>query len=111
MQADIKKDLLFIAIFLLLLGLTFIAEKKYFSNQNTHSRFHQKDNPIHNAVVLHRTVKNCSDHAMTGEPQTIKLENEDGTIRYSNYLCRNRYQEQCVSDGSFDTYYDEWCED
>lgn len=30
---------------------------------------------------------------------------------YCNYICRNRYEEQCILDGSFDTYYEEWCED
>ncbi len=118
MQADNKRNLLLIAALLLLLGLTFVNfEKKnqpknnYFPNPNAYPEYYQKDNPIHKAIVLHRTVKNCSDRAMIGEPQTIKLKNTDGTTRYSNYLCRDRYQEQCVSDGSFDTYYDEWCED
>jgi hypothetical protein len=47
---------------------------------------------------------------VVGEPQTIELKKEDGTY-YCNYICRSRYEEQCFSDGTFDTYYDEWCED
>jgi len=29
---------------------------------------------------------------------------------YSNYLCRNRFKEQCVLDGTYDNYYDERCD-
>jgi peptidoglycan hydrolase-like protein with peptidoglycan-binding domain len=28
---------------------------------------------------------------------------------YANYTCTNRYQQQCIADGSFDNYYDEAC--
>ena len=29
---------------------------------------------------------------------------------YGNYYCSPRYYEQCILDGTFDTWYDEWCE-
>ena len=57
------------------------------------------------ANTLLRTVKDCSNGTAIGALQRIDL-----TSGYSNYTCGSRYQEQCIDDGSFDTYYDETCE-
>jgi hypothetical protein len=84
----------------------------YMPNPRTYPEFYDRNSPIHKAVVLHRRHLNCADDSlheetMKGqEEQIIKL---DGS--YCNYICRNRKQEQCYDDGTFDTYYDEWCED
>ncbi|MBM3249035.1 MAG: hypothetical protein FJZ10_06440 [Candidatus Omnitrophica bacterium] len=82
----------------------------YLPNLDRYPEFYEMENPIHKAVILHRTVHQCSDKSQVGEPQVIKLKKDDGTY-YSNYICRSRFEEQCIQDGSFDTYYDEWCED
>ena len=82
----------------------------YLPNPNAYPEFYDRNNPIHKATVIHRTVRNCSDHSVVGEPQVWPLITEDGT-HYCNYICTNRYQAQCIKDGTFDTYYDEWCED
>lgn len=42
-----------------------------------------------------------------GKPHNEILELAGG---YTNYVCRNRYQQQCIDDGSFDKYYDERCD-
>ncbi|MEK6953382.1 MAG: hypothetical protein AABX01_00105 [Candidatus Micrarchaeota archaeon] len=63
-------------------------------------------------IVLHRTMRKCSD----GSPildeygraeQMFTVGDSSG---YWNYDCGSRNQEQCIEDGSFDQYYDEWCE-
>jgi hypothetical protein len=86
-------------------------------NPNTYPEYYDQNNPIHKAVILHRRHLNCQDDtpyqpSMNGQyEQVIRLVDENGNVLYSNYICRNRKQEQCYEDGSFDTYYDEWCED
>jgi hypothetical protein len=57
------------------------------------------------ASTLLRTIKDCASGAAIGPVQRIDL-----TSGYSNYTCGSRYQQQCIDDGSFDTYYDEICE-
>ena len=57
--------------------------------------------------LLSRTVRNCSNGSAVAATQKISLINGS----YSNYTCANRYQEQCIDDGSFDQYYDESCAD
>jgi len=57
--------------------------------------------------VLQRTLRSCSNNAALGAQQNIDL--TDGS--YTNYTCSSRYQEQCIDDGSFDSYYDESCAD
>jgi len=57
-------------------------------------------------AFLHRTVRNCSTN-LTISPEATK----DLSDGYSNYNCENNYRWQCIADGSFDSYYDEWCED
>lgn len=54
--------------------------------------------------TLLRTVKSCATRQPVGQQQRIDL-----TSGYSNYTCASRYQEQCIDDGSFDSYYDEAC--
>jgi hypothetical protein len=66
------------------------------------------------AVVLHRKHVYCNDSklyevAMKGlQEQYIVINSEKR--QYCNFECKNRKQEQCYNDGSFDTYYQEWCE-
>lgn len=66
------------------------------------------------AAVLHRKHVSCEDDsyyelAMKGlEEQHIVINSEKR--QYCNFGCINRKQEQCYRDGSFDTYYMEWCE-
>jgi hypothetical protein len=57
------------------------------------------------ANTLLRTTRDCSSGQALGGLQRIDI-----TSGYSNYTCASRYQEQCINDGSFDTYYDERCE-
>lgn len=56
------------------------------------------------ATKLHRSVLACN-----GQPQSPE-EIIDLTPGYSNYTCGNRYKAQCVDDGSWDSFYNEWCE-
>jgi len=55
-------------------------------------------------TVLHRKRYACDGTLQAPESTT------DLTTGYSNYTCGNRFSEQCVNDGSFDSYYSEWCE-
>jgi hypothetical protein len=72
--------------------------------------------------ILYRIVKNCAtgkpigkyysdltefkpDEWILGYLQMVDLDKTG----YENYTCENRYQEQCIDDGSFDSYYEEWC--
>jgi hypothetical protein len=57
--------------------------------------------------VLRRTVRSCATNEALSPQQSIDL--TDGS--YTSYTCSNRYQEQCIDDGSFDAYYDESCAD
>jgi hypothetical protein len=54
-------------------------------------------------TTIHRQVLSCSGSPMGGE-QLIP-----GTST-SNYTCNSRYYQQCIADGSFDSYYQEWCD-
>ncbi|MFH0971290.1 MAG: hypothetical protein V1835_01860 [Candidatus Micrarchaeota archaeon] len=86
-----------------------------------------------NPTILHRSVKDCATQKVLTQEESLRidpnsqeyygLKMEDDTLniqaislrlfqggKYMNYECKNRYQEQCVNDGSFDNYYDEWCE-
>lgn len=54
-------------------------------------------------TTMHRNVMGCSGGQQgTEEHRSLA----DG---YSNYTCNNRFQAQCVDDGSADSYYMEWC--
>jgi len=57
-------------------------------------------------AFLHRSTLNCSTN-LTTYPET-KKDLSDG---YSNYDCESGYVWQCINDGTFDSYYVEWCED
>lgn len=63
-------------------------------------------------IVLHRTMRDCATEAAVKdeygrEEQMFTVGTGSG---YYNYTCKNRFEEQCEYDGSFDIYYDEWCE-
>ncbi|RJQ17222.1 hypothetical protein C4573_04185 [Candidatus Woesearchaeota archaeon] len=63
-------------------------------------------------IILHRDVLKCDDDSYDkSAPDDGKqvFEVGEGTD-YWNFNCQNRKQEQCYDDGSFDTYYKEWCE-
>lgn len=51
-----------------------------------------------------RLYKSCGDHWINRK-ENIPVEPGG----YQNYRCTNRYQQQCIDDGSFDSYYDEAC--
>jgi hypothetical protein len=51
-----------------------------------------------------RTTLTCKGEPLIGE-QAIDL-----TTGYSNYTCNNRFTNQCLTDGTFDSYQSEWCE-
>lgn len=82
----------------------------WYPNPNSYPEYYEEDNEIHKATVLHRVTKDCETNEVVKKEELIKLKNEDGTQRYCNYVCRDRYEEQCIKDGSFDKYYSEWCE-
>jgi hypothetical protein len=76
---------------------------------------------------MFRIVCNCANHQLTYgpddssapqyiEPVDVRIGQLNifalGTFRsrqYQNYTCGDRYQEQCIADGSFDSYYQEIC--
>ena len=63
------------------------------------------------AMVLYRTVRNCSnDHFCEGHKPKQVIRLDDPEQPYFNFICRPRYFEQCIEDGSFDCYYEEYCD-
>ncbi len=64
-------------------------------------------------IILHRQHRNCADDSLylpaMGNKTEQVFEVGAGT-GYWNFMCADRKQEQCYDDGSFDTYYNEWCE-
>ncbi len=61
-------------------------------------------------IILHRTIRDCSTKKPVSGEQIIEIVSlSNGRMSYNNYKCNSRYEEQCITDGSFDTYYDEWC--
>lgn len=61
--------------------------------------------------VLHRTMRSCADNSPILD-EYGRAEQMFTVGEGSNYgaSCQRLYQEQCIEDGSFDKYYDEWCE-
>lgn len=57
------------------------------------------------ATKLHRYPYACNGSVRSPD-QVIDLV----ATGYGNYECANRFIEQCVDDGSFDSYYLEWCD-
>ncbi len=51
-----------------------------------------------------RLYKACGDHWINRK-EYIPV----ASGGYMNYRCTNRYEQQCIDDGSFDSYYDEAC--
>lgn len=68
------------------------------------------NHPVHQAKILYRTIRRCSDDSVVSAESKLVLNLPDGT-RYKNYVCGSRKAELCAGDGSRDTWYDEWCED
>jgi len=71
---------------------------------------------------LYRIAKDCATGEPTGTnyPELTEFKQNQWIIghlqaidlsknSYQNYTCASRYQEQCIDDGSFDGYYEEWC--
>jgi hypothetical protein len=56
------------------------------------------------ATTLHRYGYQCNGSNRSPD-QVIDLV----ATGYGNFTCSNRFIEQCVNDGSFDSYYLEWC--
>ena len=59
------------------------------------------------AWVLFRTVKKCQNDAPVNPNAGTEVIILDGS--YCNYTCKNRKQEQCYDNGTFDNYYEESC--
>jgi hypothetical protein len=53
---------------------------------------------------VYRSVMNC-DGTVVAPESVIDL-----STGYSNYTCASRFQEQCIDDGTYDSYYLERCE-
>lgn len=68
-------------------------------------------NPRDKAYTLYRDHVACGTDKPVNINQVIPLRDDSGRILYGNFRCINRYQEQCINDGSFDTYYKEYCTD
>lgn len=62
------------------------------------------------ATVLYRAHYYCDGTLFTAAQPVGAYEKIDLASGYSNVICRNREQEQCISDGTFDHYYDERCD-
>jgi len=56
------------------------------------------------ATKVHRKVLGC-DGTLQSAESVIDL-----STGYSNYTCDNQFMNSCVTDGSWDGYYMEWCE-
>ncbi|MDD4902485.1 MAG: CARDB domain-containing protein [Patescibacteria group bacterium] len=85
---------------------------------------HQITNPasVTSGLILFRVIRSCATGApvdqnypqltsfgpgrlVQGHLQEVNLD----TANYYNYTCNSRFQEQCIADGTFDSYYDEFC--
>ncbi|VXD19169.1 type II toxin-antitoxin system HigB family toxin [Planktothrix paucivesiculata] len=71
-------------------------------NPNNYPTLAQQ-NLLHCAQRVYRTHRLC-----TGEIKSLQIIELAGG--YRNYLGRSRFYEQCLLDGSFDTYYEEHCD-
>lgn len=85
----------------------------YFPNESFYPEFYRRDGAIQKAVKVLRIEKSCKDDKEIQKYQLwlkrLGLFGEKQT--YCNFICRNRKNEQCVLDGSPDSYVDEWCLD
>jgi len=102
------------------------------NTQNQTNNYNPTVNPIKINIpkktkdkILYRVVRDCGTKKLTGVnyPKLTQIEpgySVFGRVQkvnlavfkngsYNNYTCASRYQEQCINDGSFDSYYDEWC--
>ncbi|MFH0971833.1 MAG: PEGA domain-containing protein [Candidatus Micrarchaeota archaeon] len=59
------------------------------------------------SIILHRTTRDCATDQIVKAEEVFPVGPGTG---YYNYRCYSRKQEQCYNDGTFDKYYDEWCE-
>ena len=59
--------------------------------------------PFNQVTYFYRNVVDCSSGTVLERQMIINNGN------YCNFRCKNRYEEQCVMDGTFDTYYVERC--
>jgi len=83
--------------------------------------------PQQKARILHRITRDCATNnsidILEGAVDnrvgiTLDPVNDETIIDlysfqnggYTNYLCEPRYQTQCIQDGTFDSWQDEWCE-
>lgn len=77
-------------------------------NPNFYPEYYSGSDLLSSAKVVYRTHKYCNgtmkEDVWNKGYQVIELSG------YSNYLCRNRFREQCVLDGTYDNYYDERCD-
>ncbi len=85
---------------------------------------HQVTDPsaVKSGLILFRVIRDCATGQPVGQnyPQLTSFgpgrlvngylqEVNLDTANYYNYTCNSRFQEQCINDGTFDSYYDEFC--
>ena len=99
------------------LELLYSGGKNYVGNRHAAGDNSYRFNPLHYgavadllsaATVLYRTHRTC-DGKLEKTPASNGYEIAD-LQGYSNYMCRSRFYEQCIMDGSFDSFYDERCD-
>jgi len=82
---------------------------QYIPNPNVYQNLDYEK--LRRVTIVHRKHFTCDGQQLDeqlgfGNEEVINVKER----HYTNYVCKNRYQEQCVDDGSYDSYYDEWCE-
>lgn len=82
-------------------GLSYSAPKGGWVPNPT---FYPLRNPASVPAFFYRTVRECMSKEIISE-QLIFTYNG-----YQNYVGGSRYQQQCIDDGSFDTFYEESAE-
>jgi len=65
---------------------------------------------ISHAKYLYRAHYTCSGEPYTTAQPVGAYEKIDLSSGYGNVTCRNRKQEQCYPDGTYDNYYNERCD-
>lgn len=85
----------------------------YFPNEAFYPEYYRRDGAIQQAAKVQRVEKRCSDDKEVKKYELwLKAINDKGAKQtYCNFICRGRKTEQCVLDGTADTYVDEWCLD
>jgi hypothetical protein len=67
----------------------------------------EKAELLQQAKVLYRTHRLCTGQTKATPKNGREIAELSG---YRNFVCRSRFYEQCIVDGSFDEFYDERCD-